>query len=604
MLTVPQPPLSVTDSLATKVNSVPGKSLLSNSEIAKLLTVESGATKNQTDAFLLARANHTGFQTISTITGLQGFLDGKIEASQKGIPNGVATLDGNGKVPLSQINDALLGAVNYRGSYNASTNTPALLLPSAANKGYYWIVSVAGTQQGFTFNVGDWIISNGAEYGRVPTSADVISVAGRKGVVTLSKNDVGLDQVNNTSDINKPISTAQQTALNGKLNLTGGTLTGALTAPNSTLNSTGFYHNGLLSIGGSGAFGGVVSSPQVPVSGNDLTNKTYVDGNFSLKNGTNSTGTWPIAITGNAPTWANQNFTESNQPATNYIMGSASGNLWTRISMASLKQGLATSLQDVTDIGSNTTNGATFGGALSAATVKSNNALGFRVSNSNGFFAGFRDDDATRTGFIQFSATNGINIQSEATTQRLLLNPSGGNVGVGTQSPAYKFVISNSDANGFEFDPTSSSGTQNLLLSYNRKTNGYTDVTLLAKSFTFGDGVSGGLPLPVTLGDPVSAGQAATKRYVDNKVITAFFNTSPITGLTAGGVTTISAPVPGALVGDPVSIGIGNNIMASSFQLILTQWVSVNGTVTIRVYNASTSAINIPSDVLIVKVFK
>jgi hypothetical protein len=42
------------------------------------------------------------------------------------------------------------------------------------------------------------------------------------------KADVGLGNVNNTSDANKPISTATQTALDGKLSLSGGTMTGTL----------------------------------------------------------------------------------------------------------------------------------------------------------------------------------------------------------------------------------------------------------------------------------------------------------------------------------------------------------------------------------------
>lgn len=46
----------------------------------------------------------------------------------------------------------------------------------------------------------------------------VTSVAGKTGSVTLAKSDVGLSNVNNTSDADKPISTATQTALNGKLN--------------------------------------------------------------------------------------------------------------------------------------------------------------------------------------------------------------------------------------------------------------------------------------------------------------------------------------------------------------------------------------------------
>ena len=48
------------------------------------------------------------------------------------------------------------------------------------------------------------------------TSAAVLSVAGKTGAVTLDKADVGLGNVDNTSDANKPISTAMQAALNDK----------------------------------------------------------------------------------------------------------------------------------------------------------------------------------------------------------------------------------------------------------------------------------------------------------------------------------------------------------------------------------------------------
>lgn len=48
----------------------------------------------------------------------------------------------------------------------------------------------------------------------------VISVAGRTGVVVLSKADVGLSNVDNTSDANKPVSSATQTALNLKASST------------------------------------------------------------------------------------------------------------------------------------------------------------------------------------------------------------------------------------------------------------------------------------------------------------------------------------------------------------------------------------------------
>ena len=50
----------------------------------------------------------------------------------------------------------------------------------------------------------------------------VDSVAGKTGVVTLAKSDVGLGNVDNTSDLNKPISTATQNALNNKVDKVAG----------------------------------------------------------------------------------------------------------------------------------------------------------------------------------------------------------------------------------------------------------------------------------------------------------------------------------------------------------------------------------------------
>jgi hypothetical protein len=48
---------------------------LSASQVRDFINVENGATANQSDAHLLSRANHTGTQSISTISGLQASLD-------------------------------------------------------------------------------------------------------------------------------------------------------------------------------------------------------------------------------------------------------------------------------------------------------------------------------------------------------------------------------------------------------------------------------------------------------------------------------------------------------------------------------------------------
>lgn len=54
--------------------------------------------------------------------------------------------------------------------------------------------------------------------GKLSATGAVVSVNGETGVVVLDKASVGLDKVDNTSDLEKPISTATQTALDGKAN--------------------------------------------------------------------------------------------------------------------------------------------------------------------------------------------------------------------------------------------------------------------------------------------------------------------------------------------------------------------------------------------------
>lgn len=144
----------------------------------------------------------------------------------------------------------------------------------------------------------------------------VTSVAGRTGNVTLTKNDVNLGNVDNTSDANKPISNATQAALDGKLPTSGqaatvATIAGKLTAGkgvvitgagtdaspyeirstsghkmhhahhcNSVLQTYPFNTNS--SGGGANGFGTVVTSNAI------------IDGTFGCLSGTtgpNSTGT-------------------------------------------------------------------------------------------------------------------------------------------------------------------------------------------------------------------------------------------------------------------------------------------------------------------------
>ncbi|MET4142416.1 hypothetical protein [Pedobacter sp. UYP1] len=122
-------------------------------------------------------------------------LDGKINITEKGSPSGVTPLDGSGKIDSKYLPNSLTGAVTYQGVYNAVSNSPALAAPGSANKGYYFVVTTAGTQQGLTLNVGDWVISNGTNWDKVSSSSTISTVFGRTGAIAAAPGDYTTDQV-------------------------------------------------------------------------------------------------------------------------------------------------------------------------------------------------------------------------------------------------------------------------------------------------------------------------------------------------------------------------------------------------------------------------
>jgi hypothetical protein len=89
---------------------------------------------------------------------------------------------------ISSITNAL-GALNYKGTWNASSNTPTLADGTGA-KGDYYVVSTAGTQTfggvQLFFGTGDWIAYNGAVWQRVEGGSD-----GNFANVTMTSTDAG-----------------------------------------------------------------------------------------------------------------------------------------------------------------------------------------------------------------------------------------------------------------------------------------------------------------------------------------------------------------------------------------------------------------------------
>jgi len=85
--------------------------------------------------------------------------------------------------------------------------------------------------------------------------------------ITVDKTSMGLDQVNNTSDVNKPISTATQTALNGKedvANKSTSTSLGTSDTRYPTQNAVKVYTDNLLGNANALVYKGVVDCSTNP----------------------------------------------------------------------------------------------------------------------------------------------------------------------------------------------------------------------------------------------------------------------------------------------------------------------------------------------------
>jgi hypothetical protein len=116
-------------------------------------------------------------------------------------------------------------------------------------------------------------------------------VNGKTGAVVLTKADVGLGNVDNTTDMAKPVSTAQQAAINaeqGARESADNALNSAIQAEAASRQNADTTHAALTTAHGStptparsriamyGAEGGLKSG-KAPVQGNDVIRKTELD---------------------------------------------------------------------------------------------------------------------------------------------------------------------------------------------------------------------------------------------------------------------------------------------------------------------------------------
>lgn len=161
----------------------------------------------------------------------------------RGTANGFATLDENGRIPYSQLPES---AMEYKGQWNAETNTPTLA-DGTGSKGDFYVVSVAGTQNlgsgNIQFFVNDRVIYDGSVWSRLSAGdvKTVNNISPENGNVALTGENIPVSSTDSTL-LSAPLTTeriADNAVTNAKIKepisvAKGGT--GATDAKNGFMN--------------------------------------------------------------------------------------------------------------------------------------------------------------------------------------------------------------------------------------------------------------------------------------------------------------------------------------------------------------------------------
>lgn len=119
-------------------------------------------------------------------------------------PDSLLAIDGSGN-PSLVTKAAFIGGMNYQGTWNAATNTPAIPAAASGNSGYYYKVATAGTTTISGINewkVGDMLISNGTTWEKIDNTSPITT-----GVAYVDT--AGSDATGAIGDASKPFLTMQ-----------------------------------------------------------------------------------------------------------------------------------------------------------------------------------------------------------------------------------------------------------------------------------------------------------------------------------------------------------------------------------------------------------
>lgn len=348
-------------SLALKINFTDSAGML-NAYRLKDISHDASITALNNDTGTLAARFTNVINLANSRQAALGFTPEN--AANRNAANGYAGLDAGGKVPFSLLPAALM---IYKGTWNASTNTPTLS-DGTGTSGWVYIVSTGGTVNtgsgSITYSAGDYAIHNGSIWQRSVGTNNVSSVNGQQGVVTLSTSNIA-------EGSNLYYTDARARA---SITLTTSGSSGAATYSGGTLNIPTYTLAGL---------GGV------SLSGSYADPSWITSLNYSKLTGT--VPTWNQNTTGNAATatlaanstqWNAQNYDGSlaMTSAPDYIMGyQTSTNKWKPITAAALQSFAGLGSYAYRSSGLAELSGASFTGAISAigATFSASVDMGF-----------------------------------------------------------------------------------------------------------------------------------------------------------------------------------------------------------------------------------
>ena len=216
----------------------------------------------------------TGGAKVRNLEGVLTGTSGVVNSLGINVPSGIPQLDGSGKILVSQLPNSVM---EYKGSWNAATNTPTLA-DGTGNAGDVYLCNVAGTVNfgsgPIAFFVGDQVIYSGTIWQRASGATGTVSSV----AVTESGDALTItgSPITTSGTINIGFAGTSGQYVNGA---------GGLTTFPNTLSSVGLTMPSAFSVANSP----LTANGTIAVTGAGLASQ-YIRGNGTLANFPTSSG--------------------------------------------------------------------------------------------------------------------------------------------------------------------------------------------------------------------------------------------------------------------------------------------------------------------------